>query len=145
MIELIPGSEGLLRARNPIRVAGYFRISNSFSKSDALAILRRMLRNRIGRDESWVYTGSYYDRDISGMENDPRMAFDRMMEEARAGKFDLLLTESIEHFTPTADETIQCVEELRSLLSPVRIIFLKDGVDSETVHAVVPIVRGWRP
>lgn len=143
MIELIPGSEVLLRARNPIRVAGYFRISNSFSQSDALAILRRMLRNRIGGPESWVYTGSYYDRDISGCENDPRMEFDRMMEEARAGKFDLLLTESIEHFTPTADETIQCVEELRSLLSPVRIIFLKDGVDSETVHAVVPIVRGW--
>lgn len=129
----------LIQTRDTIRVAGYFRISDSSPKADAPTLLRRMLRNHIG-SENCVYAGAYYDR-----EENSRTAFDRMMEEARAGKFDILLTESIEHFTPTADETIRCVEELRSLPSPVRIIFLKDGVDSETVHAVVPIVRGWRP
>ena len=145
MVDIIRGGDIPTRTLKPIRVAGYFRLTADSSKADAVRLLRRAIQNRIDKSEAWIYAGAYFDRDSTEADYNPHMAFDKMMSEARAGNIDLLLTDTIEHFTPTAEDTIRFVEELRSLPTPVRIIFLKDGVDSETVHAVVPIVRGWRP
>lgn len=44
-----------------------------------------------------------------------RPAFEQMLEEARNGRFDCIITKSIERFAPTSEETIQVIEELLSL------------------------------
>ena len=71
-----------------------------------------------------------------------RPAFEQMLEEARNGRFDCIITKSIERFAPTSEETIQVIEELLSLPNPVTVIFESDMLDSNVIHSVVPILRG---
>lgn len=67
---------------------------------------------------------------------------DKMLLDARAGKFDLLLTDTIDRFAASANEVIQYIEELLSLETPVRVYFLNDMLDSDTIHSILPILRG---
>lgn len=131
--------------RRPVRVAGYFYLTESGDKTHALDMIRAAVSDRVDRSEEWCYTRSYFDRKCTADKLEKRPSFEMMMEDARAGKFDLLITESIERFAPTAEETMQCTEELRDLPTPVIVRFLKDRIDSETVHSIIPIIRGWRP
>ena len=131
--------------RGPVRVAGYFYLTESGDKTHALGMIRAAVSDREDRTDEWCYTRSYFDRESTAEKLKKRPSFEMMMEDARAGKFDLLITESIERFAPTAEETMQCTEELRDLPTPVIVRFLKDRIDSETVHSIIPIIRGWRP
>jgi DNA invertase Pin-like site-specific DNA recombinase len=131
--------------RRPVRVAGYFYLTESGDKTHALDMIRAAVSDRVDSTEEWCYTRSYFDRESTVEKLKKRPSFEMMMEDARAGKFDLLITESIERFAPTAEETMQCTEELRDLPKPVMVRFLKDRIDSETVHSIIPIIRGWRP
>ena len=131
--------------RRPVRVAGYFYLTESGDKTHALGMIRAAVSDRVDRSDEWCYTRSYFDRESTAEKLKKRPSFEMMMEDARAGKFDLLITESIERFAPTAEETMQCTEELRDLPTPVIVRFLKDRIDSETVHSIIPIIRGWRP
>lgn len=71
-----------------------------------------------------------------------RPAFEQMLEEARNGRFDCIITKSIERFAPMSEETIQVIEELLSLPNPVTVIFESDMLDSNVIHSVIPILRG---
>lgn len=71
-----------------------------------------------------------------------RPAFEQMLEDARNGRFDCIITKSIERFAPTSEETIQVIEELLSLPNPVTVIFESDMLDSNVIHSVIPILRG---
>ena len=71
-----------------------------------------------------------------------RPAFEQMLEDARNGRFDCIITKSIERFAPTSEETITAIEELLSLPNPVTVIFESDMLDSNVIHSVIPILRG---
>lgn len=71
-----------------------------------------------------------------------RPAFEQMLEDARNGRFDCIITKSIERFAPTSEETIQVIEELLSLPNSVTVIFESDMLDSNVIHSVIPILRG---
>jgi DNA invertase Pin-like site-specific DNA recombinase len=71
-----------------------------------------------------------------------RPAFEQMLEDARNGRFDCIITKSIERFASTSEETIQVIEELLSLPNPVTVIFESDMLDSNVIHSVIPILRG---
>ena len=71
-----------------------------------------------------------------------RPAFEQMLEDARKGRFDCIITKSIERFAPTSEDTIQAIEMLLSLPNPVTVVFERDMLDSNVIHSVVPILRG---
>jgi DNA invertase Pin-like site-specific DNA recombinase len=71
-----------------------------------------------------------------------RPAFEKMMEDARNGQFEFIITKSIERFAPTSEDTIQAIEMLLSLPNPVTVVFERDMLDSNVIHSVVPILRG---
>ena len=71
-----------------------------------------------------------------------RPAFEQMLGDARNGRFDCIITKSIERFAPTSEDTIQAIEMLLSLPNPVTVIFESDMLDSNVIHSVVPILRG---
>lgn len=71
-----------------------------------------------------------------------RPAFEKMLEDARNGRFDCIITKSIERFAPTSEDTIQAIEMLLSLPNPVTVVFERDMLDSNVIHSVVPILRG---
>ena len=69
-------------------------------------------------------------------------AFEKMLEDARNGQFEFIITKSIERFAPTSEDTIQAIEMLLSLPNPVTVVFERDMLDSNVIHSVVPILRG---
>ena len=71
-----------------------------------------------------------------------RPAFEQRLEDARNGRFDCIITKSIERFAPTSEDTIQAIEELLSLPNPVTVFFESDMLDSNIIHSVVPLLRG---
>ncbi|HQM01430.1 MAG TPA: recombinase family protein [Ruminococcus flavefaciens] len=71
-----------------------------------------------------------------------RPAFEKMLEDAKNGRFDCIITKSIERFAPISEETIQVIEELLSLPNQVTVIFESDMLDSNVIHSVIPILRG---
>ena len=71
-----------------------------------------------------------------------RPAFEKMLEDARNGQFEFIITKSIERFAPTSEDTIQAIEMLLSLPNPVTVVFERDMLDSNVIHSVVPILRG---
>lgn len=71
-----------------------------------------------------------------------RPAFEKMLADARNGQFDFIITKSIERFAPTAEDTVQAIEELLSQPKPVRVIFESERLDSNIIHSIVPILRG---
>ena len=71
-----------------------------------------------------------------------RPAFEKMMEDARNGQFEFIITKSIERFAPTSEDTIHAIEMLLSLPNPVTVFFERDMLDSNVIHSVVPILRG---
>lgn len=85
---------------------------------------------------SAVYVDNAYHTEME------RPAFEKMLEDARNGKFEFIITKSIERFAPTSEDTIQAIEELLSLPNPVTVFFECDMLDSNVIHSVVPILRG---
>lgn len=71
-----------------------------------------------------------------------RPAFEQMLEDARNGRFDCIITKSLAQFAPSSEETIRVIEELLELPHPVTVIFESDMLDSNVIHSVVPIHRG---
>lgn len=140
MTQIIYGNAVAFSAYQPIRVAGYFYLKNEHNRALALNLMQNAVSEKFGRIGKWIFTDYYFDFDGCG-ENSSRPSMDKMLSDARADKFDLLLTDTIDRFADSADEVIQYIEELLSLEMPVRVYFLNDMLDSDTIHSILPILR----
>lgn len=74
----------------------------------------------------YEFAGIYADEGISGTDLRKREAFKRMMEDARNGKIDMILTKSLSRFGRNTIDTLQCVRQLREL--KVDIYFEKENI-----------------
>lgn len=90
-----------------------------------------------GADLSAVYIDHAYTGDIFA----ERPGFTKLLEDARAGKFDMIVTSTLKQFTASSDETLQVTEELLALPDPVVVRFEKDLLDSEFIHEILPLLR----
>ena len=146
MVDLICRSDMLLEYSGKTRVAYYHNLKEDSCSTDASDELLKLRNKQLAeRNGCWQYADSYIDHAYGKPASAERPAFSQMLADARNGEFDLLIVRSIDGFTPTVEDTLNTVEELLALPSPVTIRFVQEMLDSETVHAVAPIVRGWRP
>ena len=83
---------------------------------------------RIKRNEEWEFVDMYSDEGISGTSIKKRPGFLRMIEDARLGKIDLILTKSLSRFARNTVDTLTIVRELRDL--NVEIFFEKENISS---------------
>lgn len=98
-------------------------------------------RDKLAADNYGVQLSEVYVDHAYGAETE-RPAFEKMLEDARNGSFELIITKSISRFAQTSEDTIQAIEELLSLPNPVTVFFESDMLDSNVIHSVVPILRG---
>lgn len=122
-----------LRAKSiydiPLRVTFYARVS---SESDEQL---NSLGNQIGyyeefirRNSAWEYVGGYVDEGLSAATTRKREDFHRMVEDGKAGLFDLIITKEITRF---ARNTLDSILYTRELLSAgVGVLFQNDNINT---------------
>ena len=112
-----------------IKVASYCRVStdredqiNSFESQ------QKFFREYIERHPDWELCEVYADEGITGTSTKKRTQFKRMINDAYAGKFKLIITKEVSRFSRNLLDTIAYTRELKSL--GIGVIFMNDGFTS---------------
>jgi DNA invertase Pin-like site-specific DNA recombinase len=111
------------------RVCAYCRVSTDteeqLSSYDAQVTY---YENYINKRPDWEYAGIYADEGITGTNTKYRAQFNRMIEDALAGQFDMIITKSISRF---ARNTLDCLKYVRILKEKgVAVYFEKENIDT---------------
>lgn len=96
-------------------MGSYSRVSNG--KDTMLHSLSAQVSyysNLIQNHEGWIYCGVYSDEALTGTKEN-RDDFQRLIEDCRAGKIDLVITKSISRFARNTVTLLNTVRELKSL------------------------------
>ena len=122
---------GQLRAQTNIRVAAYCRVSTGDeSQQTSYTTQKAFYTNLITNKPGWRFAGIYADEALSGTSRAHRVEFNRMMEDAKAGKLDYIVSKSISRFARNTVDTLTCIRELRQLTPPVGVYFEKENIDT---------------
>lgn len=122
---------GQLRTQKNIRVAAYCRVSTGDeSQQTSYLTQKTFYTNYILSNEGWNFAGIYADEALSGTSRAGRVEFNRMMEDAKAGKMDYIVSKSISRFARNTVDTLTCIRELRQLSPPVGVYFEKENIDT---------------
>ena len=110
-----------------LRVCAYCRVSTDEDEQmHSIGEQKDEYENRIKNNPDWTFVGIYSDEGISGTDVKHRTQFMRMMQDARVGKIDLILTKSISRFGRNTMDTVNSVRELKKL--GVYIKFETEGI-----------------
>lgn len=83
---------------------------------------------QIERHPEWVVIEKYFDKGITGTQAKKRTNFLRMIENAKQGKFDLIITREVSRFARNTLETLEYTRMLKSL--GVEVYFIEDGIST---------------
>lgn len=107
--------EGNLEER-PLKVAAYVRVSTENEEQKSSYELQvNDFTDRIKNNSHWEFAGIYSDEGISGTEMTHRKGMLQMIEDAKAGKIDLILAKSIARFARNVVDCLSVIEELREI------------------------------
>ena len=114
-----------------LRVAAYTRVSAEMEmKLHSLTAQEDYYREYIAAHPEWEFAGIYSDYGISGT-TVQRPEFQRMLEDCRAGKIDLVITKSVTRFARNTVILLNTIRELKAL-----------GIDcyfeKEDMHSISP-------
>ena len=97
------------------RVAAYARVSmEKDAMLHSLAAQVSYYSERIQRNPEWEYAGVFADYGLTGTK-EMRPEFQRMLQECREGKIDLILVKSISRFARNTLALLNTVRELKGL------------------------------
>ena len=92
---------------NPIKVAGYCRVStNHEDQLHSFESQQTFFRRYISQNPQWTLFEIYADEGITGTSTKKRVQFNRMMSDARDGKFHLIITKEVSRFSRNILDTI---------------------------------------
>nr|DAZ24566.1 MAG TPA: integrase [Caudoviricetes sp.] len=106
---------GISAPPSVLRVCAYARVSTGkdamlHSLSAQVSYYSTLIQGHSG----WLYCGVYSDEAITGTKN-RRDGFQRMLDDCRNGKIDLILTKSISRFARNTVTLLETVRELKAL------------------------------
>lgn len=115
-----------LERTQKIRTCAYVRVSTDHeNQEDSLENQTATYKRMIEENEKYVFVGIYADQGITGFV-EKRPELQRMMEDARAGNIDLIITKSISRFARNTVTVLKFVRELKEL--GVGIIFEEQNI-----------------
>ncbi|MDD3942232.1 MAG: recombinase family protein [Sphaerochaetaceae bacterium] len=109
------------------RVAGYARVSTD--SDDQYASYEAQVdyyTSMIKANAEWEFVGIYTDEGISGTSTTRREGFKRMIDDALAGKIDLIVTKSVSRFARNTVDSLQTIRKLKE--HKVEVYFEKEGI-----------------
>ena len=137
----LPSTEGAKTTGNDEakkRVAAYCRVSSgSEEQLGSLNAQTSYYEKYINDNPDYLFAGIYTDEGISGTDLKKREAFNRLMQDARDGQIDMIITKSLSRF---GRNTLDCLRSLRELKAlNVDVFFEKEQIHSLTSQGEVLI------
>lgn len=112
-----------------IRVAAYCRVStDKDDQANSFESQQRYFRECIDRNPDWELQDIYADEGMSGTETKKRTRFNQMIQAARDGEIDLIVTKEVSRFARNTVDTLEYTRELRK--RGVGVIFLIDNINT---------------
>ncbi len=113
----------------PLRVTFYARVSTD--KDEQINSLENQIQyytELIQSKPNWTYIEGYIDEGISGTSTKKRDSFKRMIRDAKAGRFDFIITKEISRFSRSTLDSIKYTQEL--LEHDVGVLFQNDNINT---------------
>lgn len=112
-----------------IKVAAYCRVStDKDDQANSFEAQQQYFREYVGMQPDWELYAIYADEGITGTSTRKRTQFNRMISDAHAGKFSLILTKEVSRFSRNILDTISHTRELKSL--GIGVIFVNDRINT---------------
>lgn len=112
-----------------LRVTYYSRVSTDhFEQKSSLRNQIDYFCEMINSNSNWIYVPGYVDDGISGTSDIKRDSFMKMIDDAKNGLFDLIVTKEISRFSRNTLDSIKYTRELLSL--GVAVLFLNDNINT---------------
>jgi len=113
----------------PLRVTYYARVStDKYEQVNSLQNQVDYFRDMIKAHKGWSFVDGYIDEGLSGTSVNKRDAFLKMIRDAKAGKFDFIITKEISRFSRNTLDSIKYTQELLS--SGVGVLFQSDNINT---------------
>ena len=113
----------------PLRVTFYARVSSdSDEQLNSLDNQIHYYKELITKNQAWTYVDGYIDEGLSAATTKNRENFHRMVEDGKAGMFDLIITKEITRFARNTLDSIQYTREL--LGAGVGVFFQNDNINT---------------
>ena len=112
-----------------LRVTDYARVSTDhLEQKKSLQNQVEHFEQYIKENPNWTYIPGYVDDGITGTSDIKRDNFMKMIEDARLGKFDLIVTKEISRFSRNTLDSIKYTRELLSY--GVAVLFVNDNINT---------------
>ena len=134
-VEVIPATVDIDSIDHPITmVAAYCRVS-TLEDAQAGSFERQIqhFREMIENTEGWKNVVIYADEGVSGTNMKKRPEFQRMIQDCKDGKIDLIVTKSVSRFARNTRDCLEVVRVLKGLSPPVGVFF--EDVNLNTIEA----------
>lgn len=133
-VELLPPRDDLTEEHKEnaiIRVAAYCRVSTlSEMQAESFEIQLQYYTELIARHPNWELVKVYADEGISATSVKNRKSFNKMLEDCREGKIDLIITKSVSRFARNVVDCIDTARELKKLVPPVGVLFETENINT---------------
>ncbi len=127
----VPQKTTEINANPLLRVAAYCRVSTDKEEQEgSYEMQERYFTDLITSNPSMTLVEIYGDKGKSGLKTAGRPGLQKLMEDCRAGKIDLIMTKSISRFARNMSDCAEMIRELRSL--GVDVHFEKENVNSRS-------------
>ncbi len=113
----------------PLRVTFYARVSTD--KDEQINSLENQVQyytELVQSKPNWTFVPGYIDEGISGTSTKKRDSFLRMITDAKAGRFDFIITKEISRFSRSTLDSIKYTQEL--LEHDVGVLFQNDNINT---------------
>lgn len=109
------------------RVCAYARVSTD--EEDQITSYKSQIEyytEKIKSNPEWQFVGVYADEGISGTQIKHRVEFQRMIDDAKHGKIDIIITKSISRFARNTIDSLNTIRDLKS--RGIDVHFEKEGL-----------------
>lgn len=114
-----------------IRVAAYCRVSTAEeAQMNSFEMQVHHFEQEIAENPMYERVDVYKDEGISGTTIEKRKEFQRMIDDCKAGKIDLILTKSISRFGRNVADILGVLQVLDELSPPVAVTFESEGIST---------------
>lgn len=111
------------------RVCAYCRVSHDdIEQQTSYKYQIDEYTKKIGGNPDWTMVKIYSDEGISGTSTKRRVGFNQMIEDAKAGKIDLIMTKSVSRFARNTELVLRTIRELKAI--NVEVFFEKENISS---------------
>lgn len=118
-------------AKTKLKVCAYCRVSTDDpDQTSSYELQKAYFEDMINEREDWEFAGIYADEGISATSLKHRDQFLLMIEAAKRGEINLIVTKELSRFSRNVLDTVRVIRELQALNPPVWVFFEGAGLNT---------------